>query len=376
MFELRARGMHDDQQIVAAINKLGYKSRVDVIRDKHDRTRIVGQRGGKELNVKTLWRYIHNPVYAGVNPEKWTEGKPVKCKFDGLVSIELFNQANKGKLFISEQAGEVSIIRRQPAQYLVTKGVRNDDEPYKKHVMCPHCELPLYGSASRGKLGKHYEAYHCNRGHYFRVPKKKFDGVVAAYVKSIHISPDYTTALETIVLAEWERREAELTKDDQNLDVRIAALKNQAGALVTKITFLTSEVAIKYMEEELVKTEAQIIELTAQKEEISNDKPIDIRRIMSYIKYFIEHLEYLLLQQMNPVARAGYFGVLFDKAPTYAEIAGLGTPKMTAALELNSLFEQKNLDAVNLARAEGFEPPNARTKTWCLTTWPRPTKTS
>ena len=25
-----------------------------------------------------------------------------------------------------------------------------------------------------------------------------------------------------------------------------------------------------------------------------------------------------------------------------------------------------------LAGAEGFEPPNARTKTWCLTTWRRP----
>ena len=25
-----------------------------------------------------------------------------------------------------------------------------------------------------------------------------------------------------------------------------------------------------------------------------------------------------------------------------------------------------------MAGAEGFEPPNARTKTWCLTTWPRP----
>ena len=26
----------------------------------------------------------------------------------------------------------------------------------------------------------------------------------------------------------------------------------------------------------------------------------------------------------------------------------------------------------NLAGMEGFEPPNARTKTWCLTTWPHP----
>ncbi|KKR95956.1 MAG: hypothetical protein UU47_C0022G0017 [candidate division TM6 bacterium GW2011_GWE2_41_16] len=26
----------------------------------------------------------------------------------------------------------------------------------------------------------------------------------------------------------------------------------------------------------------------------------------------------------------------------------------------------------SLAGAEGFEPPNARTKTWCLTAWRRP----
>jgi hypothetical protein len=25
-----------------------------------------------------------------------------------------------------------------------------------------------------------------------------------------------------------------------------------------------------------------------------------------------------------------------------------------------------------MAGGEGFEPPNARTKTWCLTTWPTP----
>ena len=26
----------------------------------------------------------------------------------------------------------------------------------------------------------------------------------------------------------------------------------------------------------------------------------------------------------------------------------------------------------SMAGMEGFEPPNARTKTWCLTTWPHP----
>ena len=35
---------------------------------------------------------------------------------------------------------------------------------------------------------------------------------------------------------------------------------------------------------------------------------------------------------------------------------------------------QKSLVAY-LAGPEGFEPPNARTKTWCLTAWRRPNNT-
>ena len=30
---------------------------------------------------------------------------------------------------------------------------------------------------------------------------------------------------------------------------------------------------------------------------------------------------------------------------------------------------------MQLAGAEGFEPPDASTKNWCLTTWPRPNAT-
>jgi site-specific DNA recombinase len=372
MFELRARGTHDDRQIVEEINKLGCKTRIESIRDKRDRTKVIAQRGGKPMTLKTFWRCIENPVYAGINPEKWTQGKPVKCKFDGLVSIELFNQANRGKTFISEQDGEITISKKAPAPHLVNKGIRTPEFPYKKHVMCSHCEKPLYGSASRGKLGKYYAAYHCGRGHYFRVPRKEFNETIESFVKNIQISPEYVEALTKAVLAEWERREAELHKDDQTIDIRISELKGQAQAAADKIKYLNSEVAIKYMEEELVSAEEQIKELNAQKEEkIMSEKPMDMKVVMDYIKYFLEHLEYLLLQQMNPVAKAGYFGVLFDKAPTYEEIK-FGTPKTAAAIELNRLFSLKINNDVHLAGVEGFEPPNAWTKTMCLTTWRHP----
>ena len=86
----------EDIEIVEELNKLGFRTRERVVRDRDDRTKVVQVIGGEPLTLKQLWRMIENPDYAGVNPEKWTQGDAVKCKFDGLVSVELFNAANRG----------------------------------------------------------------------------------------------------------------------------------------------------------------------------------------------------------------------------------------------------------------------------------------
>ncbi|HYK08353.1 MAG TPA: recombinase family protein [Candidatus Eisenbacteria bacterium] len=353
MFELRARGTLDDHKIVEEINKLGFKTRIDYVRDPKDRTKIIREHGGNPLNIKGLWKYIQTPSYAGVIYDNWTKDKPVKAKFNGLISVELFNKANKGKMTISEENGEIKIYKRKPPEYLVKKGVRNPDFPYKRYVMCPHCERPLFGSASRGRLGKYYPAYHCNkRGHYFRVPKDDFEKTIRMFVKTIKLAPGYPDALAQAVIAEWEKREKELHKDDVNIDMRIAELKTQAKMTVDKIKFLTSEVAIKYMEEDLVKIEEQVAELLTEKEKTEGNKPTEIREIMAYIKYFLEHMEFLLLDQSNPISKAGHFDVLFDEAPTYQEILS-GTHDLAYFVKLNEVFIQ---DKVRLAAGLGFEP--------------------
>ena len=121
----------------------------------------------------------------------------------------------------------------------------------------------------------------------------------------------------------------------------------------------------------MIKTESQITELVAEKAKVTDDQPTDIMAIMGYAKYFLEHLEYLLLQQINPVAKAGFFGVLFDKAPTYEEIVS-GTTSLSPFIALNRVFMQKNNDNNSLAGAVGFEPTIHGTKSRCLTTWLRP----
>jgi DNA invertase Pin-like site-specific DNA recombinase len=373
MFELRARGTMEDIEIIEELNKLGFHTRERVIRDKEDRAKITEVLGGEPLNLKQLWRMIENPVYAGVNPEKWTQGNPVRCKFDGLVSVELFNAANRGKLIIAEDDEGIRIYKRKPAEHLINKGAKNSEFPFKRIVMCPECRRPLYGSASRGRHGKYFPAYHCDqRGeHYFRKTKKEFDETIERFVKHMSISPEYIDELMEYVGEAFDKQQVDLHSDATTMDLRLSQLRNQIRLNVDKIKMVSSETTIKYLEEDIAKLEAEIAELTVERQTKEQQKPVDMEKMKVYVRYFLEHLDKLLLNYGNPVLQAKYFGLIFNEAPTYQDIVS-GTPDCSELTGVNIIFKPKKLKSVLMAGMEGFEPPNASTKNWCLTTWRHP----
>ena len=341
IFELRARGTLDDMQIVDRINTLGFKTRKRYVRDKNDRTKIIKTIGGDQLTLKTMWGMLENPVYAGINPEKWTQDKPVKCQFDGLVSIDTWNSANRGKLVISEDESGISITKRKTPEHLVNKGARNADFPYKRIIMCPECRKPLYGSASRGRHGAYYPAYHCDsRGHYFRKTKKEFDATIQNFVRNIEVAPEYIDALMSKIGEQLDKQLIELHKDSVTIDLRVANLKEQIHQSVDKIRCLSSSTAIKYMEEDIENMENEIRELTVKREAMAPQKSSDIEKVSAYVRYFLEHLDSLLLNHDNPLQQAKYFGVLFNEAPSYTDIES-GTPDISKIKGVNSIFQSK-----------------------------------
>ncbi len=356
MFELRARNTMEDIEIVDELNKLGYRTRERIIRDKNDRTKIIDTVGGVLLTLKVMWHMVENPVYAGINPEKWTQDTPVKCKFDGLVSVELFNAANKGKLIISEDEEGIHIHRRKPPSYLVNKGAKNPDFPYKRIVMCPECKKPLYGSASRGRHGKYFPAYHCDhRGHYFRKTKPEFDRTIEAFVKCVKVAPEYVETLLSVVGEAFDKQQLEVHKDAVTIDLRIAQLRSQVRQAVDKIKFLSSEATIKYMEEDIVKLEAEIDDLIIERQKTEPQEPANMEKMSAYVRYYLEHLEELLLHHSNPVLQAKYFGVMFNKAPTYQDIVS-GTPDISRITDINEVFVTKNFSQRLMAAHTGLEP--------------------
>ena len=68
MFRLRAEGQHTDEEITHIINDLGYEGR-----KQRGASRNMSQK--TRLNSKHLWRLVRNPIYAGINIEKWTGGQ-------------------------------------------------------------------------------------------------------------------------------------------------------------------------------------------------------------------------------------------------------------------------------------------------------------
>jgi hypothetical protein len=357
IFELRARGTMEDIEIVDEVNLLGFRTRERVVRDRVDRTKITDVIGGVPLTLKTMWGILENPVYAGVNPEKWTQGNPVKCQFEGLISVELWNAANRSKVVITEENEGIHLHRRSPPEYLIHKGVKNSLYPFKRIVLCPQCRKPLYGSASKGKR-KYYPVYHCNRKHTFRKPRQQFHDDMEAFVKCIKVSDDYIEALQHLVDKDYEKQVYEMEQDAITIELRISQLKIQIKQAVDKIKYLSSEVAIKYMEEDILKLEEEIELLSDERGgAIPQKSAIDMEKSKAYVSYYLAHLEELLLHQGNPVLQAKYFGVIFNQAPTYDEII-LGTPDCTKLTGVNKIFVPKTYDVGLMAgQSRGYSNP-------------------
>lgn len=321
LFEMRKQGIYSSQEIADELNRLGFKTRETYVRDKYDRSIIKRIYGGKPMDVKMVDRYAHRLIYAGIIKEKWTNDKPIKAQFEGLVSPEDFNQANHGKLVISIAANnEVTVHHKLPPKWQQVKRAINPKFPYKKVIGCPYCRKALSGSAARGKLGKYYPAYHCSRdGHYFRVPQAEFDARIDKVVKSIEVAPEHIDKLLAMIAESWQAQGQQSIQDDRKLLEQRTALEAQIRVTVDRMKVVTSETAIKYMEEDIVSAEKQIKELDVQLADKS-ENAVDIDLILQYAKYLLKHLSELLLDLSNPLRKAAFLGIIFNDMPSYADL--------------------------------------------------------
>lgn len=102
------------------------------------------------LSKNNFWNTIRNPVYCGkifIPPFKDEQGYYVIGQHEPLISEKLFN--------------DVQNVIHGRKRIVKPKIVSTENLPLRGFIKCPNCNRMMTGSASKGKMGKYYNYYHC-----------------------------------------------------------------------------------------------------------------------------------------------------------------------------------------------------------------------
>lgn len=357
MFELKAECGYSDIAIVKDINKLGFKTRYMTRRDRGTK-KAIGKIGGNGLTVKLLQRYFRRTVYAGVIVEKWTHDKPIMAKFDGLVTIEQFNIANNGKVYLEQNGSEV-VIRYNSSPWSTRRNKHNPMYPYKSVVLCPECHHTLLGSASRGRSGKRFPVYHCTRGHRrFSVKPDILNKQVEDTISQLQFSEEDGRLFKECFLLVYEQRRTNAVVESLNYSRTLDTLKVKQQTVYDTIKTSSSTLIKERAEKEYEELEDQILELgsaTSQKEQ----KELGARYAYKQASHLMEHLEEILIDRKNVANQEMLFRLAFQEIPTYTDL-------LNGTVKLHPLFKLKSKSLTSKALMvipAGIEPAIFRMKT-------------
>ena len=353
MFELRAMGTMKDQEICDVVNGMGFRTK---IKNKWDanREKVVGKTGGLQMTPKMLQKFIKRPAYCGIVCEKWTKMLPIYAQGEPIVSIETFNEANRGKIYIQQYDDGTLQMRSDyhPNKRSKKRTRNNPTYPFKNVIMCPECDSPFLGSASRGKNGKRFPSYHCTRGHKrYAVPKKEFDENVANFVKSLKFTDEFIDILHKKVLDVYRKRQKDLTLTSASIDENVAKLKAEKAQKLEAIVKVDSSVVRKNLEKQVEELIEQISEAEVQRAKTDVSEH-DIEAFIQYVEFFVEHIHKLLLNADDMCVSQAMFGLLFEEFPSYEEVLN-GTPKLS--LVFATTKPQHDAEAL-LVTPRGIEP--------------------
>lgn len=347
MFELRAAGQLSDQQIVDQVNAMGYRSRPQRHWDKNHQA-IIGTRGGVPLSAKRLQEIIKRPIYCGVVWEKWTRWQPVKAPYPGLVSYDVFNRANRGRVFVRENdTGDLELLTDYHPDQLKRLSRTNSAFPYKNVVVCPTCRKPFMGSASRSRSGKHVPAYHCSRGHArIGINKAKFDGAFEVFVGQLRFAPEALANIREAILDRFHERQAEVLQQVSSVGHSVADLVAQKAQTVQAFKQATSDAMRRELEKDAERLDQEIARAAVVKDTIRVTEQ-DIEGFVGDVQYILEHPSEVLLNPVSTPQQKVLFALVFEALPTYPEIAS-GTAKLRWIFRLSCEHSDPQSELVRL----------------------------
>lgn len=350
MFELRASGQYTDAEICERVNALGYRTRFQN-RWNTEHSRAIGKTGGKPLTPKRLQELIKRPIYCGIVCETWTRWQPVRAAYDGLVSIDLFNRANRGAVYVREHAdGNLELLYNySPSRTIKRLNRVNPDFPLKHVILCSQCKKLLWGSAPRGRLGTRYPTYHCARTHkYWGIPKAELERAAREFFQRLRFTPAVMDALRSMLLDRYRSRQSELLHATVAVGKNIGEMEMQLAGNIEAFMRARSDFMRASIEDDTERLRAEI-EKARNTRRVLEVTEEDIHLFLKDIQMILEHPYVLLENPANTREMQALYLLVLQRLPTVQEIT-LGTAKLSPFFYLFSTSEETKSVLVRLRR--------------------------
>lgn len=356
IYKMRIENTLSDTEICNAVNSMGYKSRV-MNKWSKDRKTVISKIGGNPLTEKQLQVIIKRSTYCGVICEEWTNHLPIKAKYKGLISVDDWNKANRGKLYLDllpdgsvELLKNIGVHGKKRHKY-------NPKFPFKGVLMCDVCKSmgkskPLKASASKGKSGKYFPAYHCERGHKrSSFTQKEVESKVNTFFENIKFTDNFLEIFGKTIHLQFRKREGELAEYTAKANTNVADLEIQKSILIKSFPTATLPEVRTSIEEEIVKLQKQIDTAKNNRDAMEIDEA-DVTNFIQWCKEIMEHPAKLLADISSEQELIHISSLFFEELPTYGEIVS-GTPKLALVFKLS---EQYKVDKSALVTLPGIEP--------------------
>lgn len=348
VFKMKTQGFNLSE-IANEINNLGYKSRIRIRNRRDKRTKqSIGKIGETPATSNTIAQILDRTIYAGIICEKWTRYQPVKAKFPGFIDVNLFNQANKDKILLQISENKAFIFYGKEATKERTKKrimKNNPKYPFKRVVLCPVCKHELRGSASKGRSGQKYEYYHCSHNHkQWSVKASEFNQNIYSFIKQIRFDDDHHKMLEELFHEKWDGKRINIIEKSQAKESYVNDLLVEQKSILQSIKQTSSGIVREALETDYENLEIRL-KLARKDRDRQVKKEIDAKLGFQYARYFMEHLEELLIDTENVRRQEQLFGMMFTELPTYSQIMD-GTAKLVEYFRLAN----ENISSCDLDR--------------------------
>lgn len=330
LFELRAE-WYSDVDIVQEINDMWYISRIQTSWDKA-KTRAIWKKWGKKLNVKQLQLYIKNPIYAWIWVVTW-RGNPSRVviqKYSGLISIDLWNKANKGKKKITLENWIARILEgNELVEFpeIKRRFHNHPDFPFSNLIFADNSTKYLNWNSPKGSNGTRYMYYSAKSEHgNANYTKEIFESTIIEYIQSLEVDFAwwwnlFDFAIEGIGKIRTDEYRESLTYREDNLNWLIEKKKiinEQIGAFISFPEILHEKnLELKDLNSKIIEVQNS---LSKWQEEFDNSI------IKKYGKLFIENIWKIASNTKEHEVLKVIFEFIFRSTPTFWEIVNRNTP--------------------------------------------------